>query len=110
MRKKRKNENSVHLILSIGSRKIINIGIKKCKVFLLKSCLLLIIIAFLLLLTNNYFSVYKEKKVLKNNILQITNEIEYIKKKSKDLGKYKKKINNLLGYEIYKNYVDNNKK
>lgn len=110
MKKRGKTDSIVHFVLTIGSKSSICKRIKKSKIFFVKSTLSLLIILFLSLLLNNYYSVYREKKLLEYNINQVANEIEYLKEKRRDIGEYKIKINNLLGYEIYKDYLKNSEK
>ncbi len=101
--------NTINFIFSIGNKSIINKVVRSYKIFLIKFGFLVLVFLLLLLPANKYYDYYNEKKLTANNILQVKNEIEYLREKMHNIEKYENKINNLLGYDIYRNYVKNNK-
>ena len=105
----KKSINTINFIFSIGNKSIINKVFRSYKIFLIKFGFLVLLILLLVFLTNKFYDFYNEKKLIANNTLQVKNEIEYLREKKHNIEEYENKINNLLGYDIYKNYVKNNK-
>ena len=99
MNKKSYVDDSVHFIVSIGSKQIISKRLRSNIVGLFKVLAAFTVAILFILLVFTQYSIYKEKKEIEYSIKKVKNEVEYLKSKRNTFDAYKTQINNYLGYK-----------
>jgi len=110
MKKKKKIEIPLHFAVFLYHRKVFEKNLRKFVFSLLKTFGQLVIIFLLTIAGFSIFRVYNKERAIKSEIICLKNEIAFLENKKEYLRSYKNGINNLLGYDIYQNYVNNNDK
>jgi len=93
--------------MSFNHNVYIDKNVRKINLAVLKFCFMLFFMVSVLFLEYAILDHQNEKRKFRENIMQIEKEIDCIVKKRDMVTSYKKRINNLLGYEIYENYIKN---
>ena len=92
-------DDTVHFMVSAGSKQIISKRLSSNIISLFKVLAAFTVAVLFILLIYTQYSMYKERKEIEYSIKKVKNEVEYLKSKKSTFKTYKTQINNHLGYK-----------
>ena len=92
-------DDTVHFVVSFGSKQIMSRRLKNNTVSVFKKIAVIGIVLLIIISGFTKYSIYKEKKAIEYKISKLKKEVKYLKSKKAALKDYKEIINNHLGYE-----------